>query len=589
MKQLTLFFLIGVSVSVLQAQTITYPDRMYPSSRTAFPYGVASGDPLPTAVVIWTKRETADPSLTLNGQWRMARDSAFTDVVASGNYSTDSSVDFTVNIDVTGLSAGNVYYYRFTDGSGNLSDIGRTKTAVTGNVALLNLAVMSCSSVYSGYFNAYRRLGDRNTLDAVIHLGDYVYDFVDEDEEVRVPTPYPHIPQNLGEWRALQRYYLMDPDLRYARSRHPWIALWDNHDRGGDHQAADGDRAFREYLPIRRNNRTDNDSIFRNFSFGNLADIWITDVGSYRQADTFPDGSANLMGHVQLNELIDGLKTSSATWKIMGSQKMTGGWYTTGIDSVLLTLVPNNGPVFDNSSWDGYPETRNRLLDSLRVNHIDNFFALSGDAHISMAMDLVKDPYDSLAYDHATGQGSVGVEFLPSSISRGNLDEGGVPDFAIPVFVDISMGANPQHVYMDGVQHGYGLLEVRPDSIVATFCYSTILAVTQTETYKRMLVRKGENHWVRSVSQAAMKEPVFLPVSAPYPNPTSHQICFDFGELPPPSLQLNIYSVGTGHKLHSAVSLPQNVRVSVEGWAKGLYAIQLVDGNRVKHFKFVVE
>lgn len=583
-----LFLFAFTCVFGLRAQ-ITYPANMFPDGHAPYLYGVASGDPLPNAMVIWTKLEESDPSATLVGQWSVASDTAFLNVVASGTYSTDSSLDFTVHIDVTGLSAGTVYYYRFSDGLGNFSVTGRTKTALTGNVEQLTLAVMSCSSVYSGFFNAYRRLGNRDVLDAVIHLGDYVYDFVDEDEQVRVPSPYPQEPANLDEWRALQRYYLMDPDLRFARSRHPWIALWDNHDRGGDGHMASGDRAFREYLPIRQNGRTDNDTLFRRFAFGNLADVWLNDVGSYREVDTFPDGSHNLMGHVQLNEFIGSLKTATATWKIMGSQKMTGGWYTTGIDPSLLALVPNNGSVFDNSSWDGYPETRQRVFDSLRVNHIDNFFALSGDAHISMAMDLVNDPQDSTVYNPATGNGAVGVEFLPSSISRGNLDEGGVPPFIVPAFVDISMGANPQHVYMDGVQHGYGILEIRPDSVRATFCYSPILELTEIETYKTLVVRNGENHWARPAVAGVEEQPAFFPVSAPYPNPTHQSICLDFGKVPPVALQLNIYAVGTGRTVYASHALPQHFSTSVENWGKGLYVIQLVDGSRTKYFKFVVE
>jgi len=587
MKQLLFLLMFALGIQCTRAQ-ITYPANMYADSHAPFIYGVTSGDPLPGAVIIWTKVAVTDPTSTQTGTWQMASDSSFQNVVNSGTFSTDSTVDFTVNVDVTGLQAGTVYYYRFSDGTGNYSVKGRTKTAVTANSAQLNVAVMSCSSVYSGFFNAYRRLGERNVLDAVIHLGDFVYDFVDEDEQVRVPAPYPQEPANLKEWRALHMYYLMDPDLRFARSQHPWIALWDNHDRGGDGEFVEGNRAFREYLPIRKNTRTMNDTLFRKFSFGHLLDVWITDVGTFRNVDTLAGGEHNLMGNVQLNELIGGLKSSDATWKIMGSQKMTGGWYTAGIDSFILALVPNDGAVFDNSSWDGYPQTRNRLFDSLRVNNINNFMALSGDAHISMAMDLVKDPHDSLAYNPVSGAGSVGVEFLSSSISRGNMDEGGVPLFIVPAFVDISRGANPQHVYMDGVQHGYGLLTIRPDSITATFCYSEILQITSVETYKTLVVKNGENHWARNSTAAVGEQPAFFPVSNPYPNPTDQSICLDFGSIPPTALTLNIYSMGTGAKVYTSQHLPQYFKTSVETWRSGLYVIQLVDGTKTKYFKFVV-
>lgn len=581
-----IFFLLG-SLHSLYAQ-ITYPANMYPDTHVPFIYGVASGDPLPNAVVIWTKISTSDVSSSQVCEWEVGADSSFQNIIQSGTYLTDSTMDFTVNVDVQNLSPGTLYYYRFKDVSGNYSIRGRTKTAVSGNVSELKVAVMSCSSVYSGYFNAYRRLGERDVLDAVIHLGDYVYDFVDEDEEIRVPSPYPQEPQNVQEWRALHEYYLMDPDLRLARQNHPWIVLWDNHDRGGDGQYADGNRAFREYVPIRKNIRTLNDTIYRKFSFANLLDLWVSDVGSYRDVDMFSSGEYNMMGNVQLHELIDGLKSSSAVWKIMGSQKMAGGWYTHGIDPAALSLFPNDGDVFDNSSWDGFKETRARILDTLRLNGINNFMVLSGDAHISMAMDLVKNPHDPSAYNKETGAGSVGVEFLPSSISRGNFDEAGVPAFIVPSFVEISMGANPQHVYMEGVQHGYGLIVITPDSISATFCYSKILQMDTEETYKTLVVKNGENHWHRPTLAALEEQPHFFSVSNPYPNPTGENICLDFGKIPSPTMSLRIYAMSTGKLVYNILQVPQHFKTSVKGWASGMYIIQLTEGEKSHYLKFIV-
>ena len=115
---------------------------------------------------------------------------------------------------------------------------------------------MSCSSIFSGYFNAYRRIAERNDIDLVVHLGDYIYDFVDADEQVRVPVPAPVDPQTLAEWRERHSYYLLDPDLRAARQMQPWAVIWDNHDTDGDspQHTADAMQAFLEYVPMRLTN-----------------------------------------------------------------------------------------------------------------------------------------------------------------------------------------------------------------------------------------------------------------------------------------------------------------------------------------------
>lgn len=194
-----------------QLQIDSFPANMYPSSNAPFIHGVTSGDPLPNAVVIWTRVDTVDVSAIVSGQWFVASDTAFATIVASGTYTADSSTDFTVNIDATGLSAGTIYYYRFSDGQGHYSERGRTKTAPAAHTSQLTMGVMSCSSIFSGFFNAYRHLGNREVFDALIHLGDYIYDFVDENEKVRIPSPYPQEPENTAEWRARHRYYLIRP------------------------------------------------------------------------------------------------------------------------------------------------------------------------------------------------------------------------------------------------------------------------------------------------------------------------------------------------------------------------------------------
>jgi len=141
-----------------------------------FLHGVASGDPLPDAVILWTRVTPIDLSSTIALHWEVATDLDFREVVASGSLLTDSRRDFTAKVDADGLAAGTLYYYRFVVGDVS-SPIGRTRTAPSGNVEQLRFGVTSCSSYAHGYFHAYRSLSERLDLDAVIHLGDYIYEY----------------------------------------------------------------------------------------------------------------------------------------------------------------------------------------------------------------------------------------------------------------------------------------------------------------------------------------------------------------------------------------------------------------------------
>ena len=199
---------------------------------------------------------------------------------------------------------------------------------------------------------------------------------------------------------------------------------------------------------------------------------------------------------------------------------MAGGWYTTGIDPSLLDLVPNDGPVFDAGSWDGFMQVREQLFDTIATYNIDNCMIVSGDAHITMAMDLVKHPHDTIEYDPVTGNGSVGTEFLPASITRGNFDEQGVPASFSDFLMGLSLGANPHHRLMEINSHGYGIVTITPDSITATPYYSDILQVTPTETAgQQMVMLNGENRWKRSVNTglSSLLDQSILSVR---PNPT---------------------------------------------------------------------
>jgi alkaline phosphatase D len=172
------FFLLTLtafSASVIVAQSHLSAKRstLDPAYEPFF-HGVASGDPLTDRVIIWTRVTTSNTSE--NVAWEMATDTGFTNIVKSGSVTTDASKDYTVKVDVTGLQPDTWYYYRFT-AMNKKSLIGRTRTAPVGSVANLRFAIVSCSNYEAGYFNAYKDIALKNDVDAVIHLGDYIYEY----------------------------------------------------------------------------------------------------------------------------------------------------------------------------------------------------------------------------------------------------------------------------------------------------------------------------------------------------------------------------------------------------------------------------
>lgn len=590
------FFLVCSLFSTLCLQSQTLPQRMFGDTAHApFYHGVASGDPLSNAVIIWTRITPAAGDYNpVAVNYEFAADSLFSSIITFGTITTDSSFDWTVKKDITGLSANTVYYYRFNNGLGNYSIRGRTKTAPNGAVSDLKFAIFSCSSVFSGFFNGYANVARKaDSLNAAIHLGDYIYDFVDADEEVRIPTPYPTVPANLAEWRDRHEYYLLDPDLRSAKAMLPWICLWDNHDQdcGGNYTCIyqGGNEAFLEWLPIRVPDTTDQLSIYRSFSYGNLADIIITDALMYRHADTLLSGAYNMLGAEQFNWLTQRLQNSTAKWKLVAQQRMIGGWYTNGIPTWLLAILPNAGAIFDDGSWDGFPETKAMLFDFVRTNFIDNMIVLSGDAHVSIAQDLIEDPFNTSLYNAETGTGSVGVEFLPTSISRGNMDEQGAPLDLFDAINNIDRQANPQHQFADLYNHGYGLLHLKPDSSIAQFWYSPILQVSSQDSLGATLVVKdGENHWSRNSGFSGINDQPSDSYQL-FPNPATDFITIKFHHAYKEQVKIELIDVfGKVHKTESVKQFNWgNMHVmSVQELPTGLYFVRINNRESKKLIKY---
>ncbi len=502
---------------------IQYPDHIFGDTLNApFFFGVASASPSQSELILWTKIHTELEQETLS--YIVSSDEELMDQVASGEMMAVTNSDHTVHVSVDGLQPDTYYWYQFTDEAGNSSALGRTKT-LPEDPEDLQFIIASCASIYSGYFNAYRHIAGMEDLDIMIHLGDYIYNDPDTDEQVRVPDPYPIDPETLEEWRDRHEYYLLDPDLRAARQMHPWIVLWDNHDMGNRNNPDDwagSVQAFHEYVPGSQQDPNDPFKIYRSIEIGDLVDLYVVDLHTYKGDDIIVGEEESILGNQQYEWLTTTMNQSDAKWQLIANQNLMGHWSAIGMPTIIE--YPTDGDVFDDTTWDGYFEDRKRLFEFWRENDIDNIMVLSGDAHLTFANDLIIPPIPESGYNRATGEAAHGVEVVITSLTRGNFDEEGyAPDLA-EFATQVSQNINPHHLYNNFHDHGYALLQVKPDSITVEFWYTPILEISDEINLDQVMVLKdGVNHWERLEAplSIASREQTSIAV---YPNPVSDKV-----------------------------------------------------------------
>ncbi len=261
----------------------------------AFNHGVASGDPQTNRVVIWTRVSPENPG-AVPVRWIVARNRELTDVVKTGVIETTEARDYTVKADVTGLRAGAPYFYGFRAGSAE-STIGKTRTLPRDELDQLKLAVVSCASFPHGFFNAYGALAERDDIDAVVHLGDYIYEYglagYGGDTAIqlgRVPSPEVEC-TGIADYRARHAQYKTEAELQAAHAMAPWIVVWDDHETANNsfstgaenHNEGEGQwanrkqaalQAYYEWMPIRDPEAGRAfEAINRSFQFGDLASL----------------------------------------------------------------------------------------------------------------------------------------------------------------------------------------------------------------------------------------------------------------------------------------------------------------------------
>jgi alkaline phosphatase D len=472
----------GLTPAALAAAS---PARSGDAAGRIFAQGVASGDPLHDRVILWTRISPRRLSEIVAGRWTIALDPGMRRVRGRGFFLTDVTRDFTVKIDAKGLEPGRTYYYRFETPRG-ASPVGRTRTLPLGSVSTLRMAFASCSNFPFGFFNAYARIAERNDLDFVLHLGDYLYEyelggFADPALAGRRDvTPVNEIVA-LTDYRLRHALYKSDPDLQEAHRQHPFICVWDDHESTNDSwengaenhnpEAGEGDwqvrkrrsiRAYNEYMPIRSTTLND-DKIFRRFRVGDLADLIMLDTrlnGRDLQAAAQPgqgqlpadgpvvaDPQRTLLGFDQeqwLEQQLNLSKRRGARWRVLGQQVM------------MAQLSSNLGRTIINSDqWDGYRAARERLYGVLREGSINNNVVLTGDIHSSWCNELTSNPYDAAQYDPATGRGAVGVEFVCPGVTSPGVAEAAAPTVAAQL-----RAVSPHVKFVELSRRGYGILDL---------------------------------------------------------------------------------------------------------------------------------
>ena len=450
-----------------------------------FSLGVASGDPLPHGVVIWT-RLAPDP-LAGDGhggmpdgkvqvRWEVATDEGFRKVVRRGLSYAAPQLAHSVHVELEGLDPAREYFYRFKAGT-EISPVGRTKTAPApgAKVSELRFAFASCQQYEHGYYTAYRHMAEED-LDLVIHLGDYIYEYGSNEYVAPGGNVRKHVPGkeifDLSDYRVRHAQYRGAVNLQRAHAAFPWIVTWDDHEVENNYadEISEEDyerdqdpevflrrrsaayRAYYEHLPLRRSTvpRGPDVRIYRRLTYGRLAEFNVLDTRQYRTdqpcGDDFPDDcrkrfdrDQTITGERQERWLRRGLADSNSRWNVLAQQ----------IFMAQIDLVGGPKEGFYVDGWDGYVASRDRLLNFLHRREIRNPVVLTGDWHANWLCDLKTDFDDP-------GSPTVGTEFVGTSIT--STDVVGKH----PAYGRVVLDENPHIRYFNN-QRGYVRCRLTPE------------------------------------------------------------------------------------------------------------------------------
>lgn len=471
-----------------------------------FSLGVASGQPQPDSVVLWTRLHMAEADAPLKAQainvvCEVFADAALRHPVRQWRVQTDAARAHSVHVVATGLQPGRPYWYRFVCGSAS-SPVGRARTSPGVNDAVdrLRIALASCQHYEQGYFAAHREMAQRD-LDLVLFVGDYIYE--SSNPQYMLRQHLGGVPKSLDEYRDRHAQYKSDADLRACHAAHTWLMTWDDHEVVNDY-ANDLDRnftdpqvflrrraaayqAYFEHMPVRLGPDAAKPSQMRihdRMAWGRLADLWTLDCRQYRDhhacpdpmrgggrvvvgCDALADPSRSMLGTAQEQWFTEGLTRSTKRWKLVAQSTQMS---SSGVNTPLGRSAFTDG-------WDGYPQARAKLLDTVAQAGLQNVVVLGGDVHMNVAAQLRVQPNDERSP-------VVASEIVTTSVTSRGLGE--------KLLAQIR-DSNPDILHARSDERGYTLLDIKPEGMRAEFMTTPNPAQAQGvfKAQAQWLVRAG--------------------------------------------------------------------------------------------------
>ena len=499
-------FLQLAGVAVAGAASLSLPRSVWSQTDSSrkfdtnpFSIGVASGSPTHDSVVLWTRLIDAGfmkqnfDNKPIAVRWEVADDDKFSRIVQSGQHLAVGDLAHSVHVEVQNLQSDRWYFYRFMAGNA-VSAMGKTRTFPRAGTAAdkLRIAYASCQRWETGYFSAYKHM-QAEKLDAVLFLGDYIYEYPGQVGSLRYPKANSNVGFviSLDDYRSRYAQYKSDQDLQDMHAACPWLMTWDDHEVQNDYanlqagystmadifsnpanfaqRRAAAYQAYYEHMPIRASTLTQSLSglaagaemrIYNRVDFGNLATFYLLDTRQYRdpqvcnapgaavsgqvnpaECASWLDPQRTLLGEKQeawLRSEFDKSKQSGGVWNVVGQQSLFG----------QRDNKPGEGQLLWNDGWDGYTAARTRMTNALQKSAVKNAVFLGGDVHENWVGHVKSDYSQTVA---AQASAAVGVEFCGTSIS--SPPSSGVARTAA------RLAENPHFVFADATYRGYGIVE----------------------------------------------------------------------------------------------------------------------------------
>lgn len=512
-------FLQLASYAAASAASLSLPRSVWSQTDSSrkfetnpFALGVASGSPTSDSVVLWTR--LIDSNLGFFGasfdnkaiavRWEVADDDKFSHIVQSGQHLAVSDLAHSVHVEVQNLQPDRWYFYRFMAGDA-ASPVGRTRTFPKAGAAVdkLRIAYASCQRWEAGYFSAYKHM-QAEKLDAVLFLGDYIYEYPGQVGSLRFPKANSNVGFviSLDDYRSRYAQYKSEQDLQDMHAACPWLMTWDDHEVQNDYanlqagyssmadifsnpenfsdRRAAAYQAYYEHMPIRATSLTQSLAglamgaemrIYNRVDFGRLATFYMLDSRQYRDAQvckapgaavsgqvnpadcaSWQNPQRTLLGETQeiwLRSEFDKSRQGSTTWNVLGQQSLFG----------QRDNQAGEGQLLWNDSWDGYSAARTRMTNAIQKNAVKNPVFLGGDVHENW-VGHVKADYTQTAAAQASA--AIGVEFCGTSISSPSSSSSTAAKTAA------RLAENPHFVFADAKYRGYGVVEFNPKQLTTS-------------------------------------------------------------------------------------------------------------------------